>query len=120
MSNNTGVQLTSAESTKLVDSGPAQSRVYLWSLGVVDVNRVPPARNSEDGSVVKELAEVLGIQGCRRDEQLEVWPEPGQILDQPEQDICVECPLMRLIDHHHTAKQSTCKCYYKVRACILY
>lgn len=64
-----------AESTKLVDSEPVQSlqyrrtvdqsRVYLWGLGVVDVNRVPPTRDSKDGSVVKELAEVLGIQGGR-------------------------------------------------------
>ena len=65
MSNNTGGQLTSTESTTLVDSRPAQSRVYLWSLGVVDVNRVTPARDSEDGRMVKELTKVLGIQGGR-------------------------------------------------------
>ena len=38
-----------------------QRRVYLWSLGVVDVNRVTPAGDSKDGCMVKELAEVLGI-----------------------------------------------------------
>ena len=46
-------------------SAPVQSRVYLWSLGVVDINRVTPARDSKYGSMVKELAEVLGIQGGR-------------------------------------------------------
>lgn len=62
---------------------------YLWSLGVVDVNRVAPPRHSEDGSMVKELAEVLGIQGGGGDEQLEVRSKACQILDQAEKDVCV-------------------------------
>ena len=79
---------------------------YLWSLGVVDVNWVASARDSKDGGVVKELAEVLGIQRGRGDEQLEVWSEASQILDKAKQDICVKCALMSFVDHHHTASKT--------------
>lgn len=80
---------------------------HLWSLGVVDVNRVAPAGHSKDGSMVEELAEVLGVQGGRGDEQLEVGPEASQILDKAKQDVRVKRPFVSLIDHHHTTRQKT-------------
>ena len=90
----------------MTPSGFACNTFHLGSLGVVDVHRVTPPWHSEDWGMVKELAEVLCIQCGRGDEQLEVWPESGQVLDQPKQHICVERPLMCLVNHHHTVRKT--------------
>ena len=55
-----------------------------------------PARNSEDGRVVEKLGKLFRVEGGTGDEQLEVRPEPGDVLDQPEQDIRVQGPLVGL------------------------
>ena len=85
-------------------------RPYLRSLGVVDVNWIAPARDSEDGGMIKELAEVLGVQCGGGDEQLEVWSEAGQILDKAKQDVCMKRALMSFINHHHTASKERGNC----------
>merc|ERR1719458_1605493 len=68
---------------------------------VIDVNWEPSTGNPEDGGIVKELAELLSVQGGGGDQKLEVWPKSGDVLDQTEKNVSVEGPLVRLINYHH-------------------
>lgn len=54
--------------------------VGLRRLGVQDIDWISPARHSEDGRVVKVLAELFRVQRGRGDEQLEVGPEARDVL----------------------------------------
>ena len=58
----------------------------------------------EDGRIVKVLAELLRVHGGRGDEQLEVGPEARNVLDEAKQDVGVQRALVRLVDHHDTAR----------------
>lgn len=69
---------------------------------VEDINRESPARDPEDGCVVKETGEALSVQSGAGHQHLQVWSEPGDVLNQTEQDVCVERSLVGLIDDDHT------------------
>ena len=47
------------------------------------------------------LREFLGVYGGAGDEEFEVGSETRDVLDQSEQDVCVQRPLMRLVDYHN-------------------
>ncbi len=52
----------------------------LRCFGVEDVYRVAAAGYAEDGRVVKVLGELLSIERCAGDEQLQVWPKARYVL----------------------------------------
>ena len=58
-------------------------------LGVVNVDGKATARYPKNRGVVEKFRKLLGVQGGAGDEQLEVRPEPGNILDQTEEYVCV-------------------------------
>ncbi len=55
-----------------------------------------PAGYSKNGRTVEKLGELLRVQRGAGDEQLEVRPEAGNVLDEAEQNVCVQCPLVGL------------------------
>ncbi len=63
----------------------------------------PAAGDAEDGGIVKVVGELLRIQRGGGDEDFDVRPKARDVLDQPEQHICVQRALVRLVDHHHAA-----------------
>lgn len=69
---------------------------------VEDIYRKSPAGDPEDRGVVKETWKVLGVQSGTGHQHLQVWPEPGDVLDQTEQDVCMEGSLVGFINDHHT------------------
>lgn len=70
--------------------------VRLRGLGVVYVDGEPSAWNPEDRGVVEKLWELLGVESSAWDEQLEVGPESGDVLDEAEKDVCVQGSLVSL------------------------
>jgi hypothetical protein len=54
------------------------------------------ARYPEDWGAVEEFRKLLSIQGGAGDEELEIRPKPGNVLDQPEEDVRVQRPLVSL------------------------
>uniref|UniRef100_A0A8R7K0H9 Uncharacterized protein n=1 Tax=Triticum urartu TaxID=4572 RepID=A0A8R7K0H9_TRIUA len=80
--------------------------VRLRRRGVVDVHLVPPPGDLEDGGLVEEVAEPLGVERRAGDEQLHVRPEARDVLYQAEEDVGGERALVRLVhDHHAVARQ---------------
>lgn len=73
-------------------------------LRVEDVHREPPAGDSEYRRVVEEAGETLCVQGGAGHQHLQVRTEPGDVLDQAKQDVCVQCPLVGLINDDHTER----------------
>jgi hypothetical protein len=55
-----------------------------------------PTGYSKNGGAVEKLGELLGVQRGAGDEQLEVRPEAGNVLDKAEQNVRVQCPLVGL------------------------
>ena len=73
-------------------------------LGVVYLHRVASTRNPEYGGIVKKLGELVRVQGGTRDEKLDLWTEPRDVLYQTKQDVRVKSAFMSLIHNHHTGK----------------
>ena len=73
-------------------------------LGVVDIYRIASSWYPEDGSIIKELGELVRVEGGTGDEELHVWAKPGNVLYQTKEDVCVECTLMSLINNDDTAE----------------
>ncbi len=69
--------------------------------GVEDLDRKPAARNAEDGRFIEKVGKLLSIQRGAGDEYLEIRPESSNVLDQPEDDVRVKRPLVRLVNHDH-------------------
>lgn len=74
-------------------------------LGVVDVDRKPAARDPEYRSVIEETGETLCVQSSTSNQHLQVRPEACDVFDQPEQYVCVQCPLVSLINNDHTKEK---------------
>jgi len=74
--------------------------VRLWGLGVVYVYGESPPRDSEDGSTVEVVGKLLGVEGGAGYDELQVRAEARNVLDETEEDVCVERPFMGLVDHH--------------------
>ena len=62
------------------------------------------------------LREFLRVYGGAGDEQFEVGSESRDVLDQSEEDVCVQRPLMRLVDYHHAEVKT--KKTHKLEACL--
>jgi len=63
-------------------------------LGVIDIHREPTAGDAKDGGVIEEGWEFLSVQRRAADEELQVGPEPGDVLHQTEEDVRVQRPLV--------------------------
>eukprot|EP00982_Pelagococcus_subviridis_P007730 30718-Pelagococcus_subviridis.AAC.3 len=72
---------------------------------VQDVHRVPPTGNAEDGREVKVLAELFRVQRRGGDEELNLRPEPRDVLHQSEQHVRVQRALVRFVHHHHAVRR---------------
>ncbi len=72
----------------------------LGCLGVHDVDWISSAWYAEDGGVIEILAKLFGIQCGTGDQELQVRPEAGNVLDQAKEDVCVQCSLVSFIHHH--------------------
>ena len=79
--------------------------VSLGLFGVHDVHRVPSTGDAKDGRKVKVLRELLRVERRRRDEELNIGPEPGDVLYQPEQHVGVQRALVSLVHHHHRVRR---------------
>ena len=53
-----------------------------------------------DRGVIKVGAKLFGVQRGGRDDDLQVGAEEGNVLDQAKQNVGVQGPLVRLVDHH--------------------
>ena len=73
-------------------------------LGVVYLHRVASTRNPEYGGIIKKLGELIRVQGGTRDEELDLWTEPRDVLHQTKQDVRVKSAFVSLIHNHHTGK----------------
>lgn len=73
------------------------------NLGVVDVDGEAAARNAENGGIIKESREALGVQCGTGNQHLERRAEPGNVLDETEEDVSVEGALVSLVNDDHTA-----------------
>lgn len=69
---------------------------------VEDVDREPSARDPEDGRVVKEAGEALGVESSTGHQNLQVRSEPGDVFNQPEQDVRVKRSLVGFVYDDHT------------------
>ncbi len=69
---------------------------------VEDIDGEPPARDPEDGRVIKEAGEAFGVQSGAGHQHFQVRSEPGDVLNQTKQDVCVERSLVGLIYDDHT------------------
>ena len=74
--------------------------IRLRSFRVHDVDGVPTAGDVEDGRVVKIRREFGRVQSRGGDEELQVLSEARDVLQQAEEDVCVQRALVRLIQHH--------------------
>lgn len=69
---------------------------------VEDIDREPPARDPEDRRFVEEAGEALGVQSGAGHQHLQVRSEPGDVLNETKQDVCVERSLVGFIYDDHT------------------
>lgn len=69
---------------------------------VKDINRESPAWDPEHRRIIKEAREAFRVQSGAGDQNLQVWSEPGDVLNQTKQDVRVERSLMGLIYDDHT------------------
>lgn len=73
------------------------------NLSIEDIYREPPARDPEDRSVIEKAREALSVQSGAGHQHLQVRSEPGNVLNQTKQDVCVERSLVGLVYDDHTA-----------------
>lgn len=74
---------------------------------VEDVHGESPARDPENGRVVKEGGEARRVQGGTGHQHLQVGSEPGDVFDQAKQDVRVKSSLVSLVDKDHTERRKT-------------
>lgn len=86
---------------------PARCFIPPAYFGVEDINGEPPARDPEDGRLVEETGEALGVQGGAGHQHLQVCPEPGDVFDETKEDVGVERSLVRLVYDDHTGEGDT-------------
>ena len=65
---------------------------------VPDLDGECTPRHLDDGGTVEVLREALGVDGGRRDDDLELGPAGEQLLEVPEQEVDRQRPLVRLVD----------------------
>ena len=65
---------------------------------ITDLDRVGATGNLDDGSVTEMPGEPSGVDGGRRDDQLQIGPAGQQLLEIAEQEIDVQAPLVGLVD----------------------
>ena len=51
---------------------------------------------------VTHIRELFSVHGCTWNKKLEIWSEPGNVLHQAKQNICVQGPLMGFINDDNT------------------
>lgn len=73
--------------------------ISFWLLRVENIDRKTTSRNLENRRAIKELRELLSIKSRTRNQEFQVWPEPCHIFDKSKQDICMQSPLVSLINH---------------------
>ena len=65
--------------------------------------RKSSAGNTENWRIIKKFRKLFSVQGGAGNKKLKVWSESGDILDQTEQDVCVQSSLVSLrIDKNET------------------
>jgi len=67
---------------------------------VLDLHRVQPPRHLHHRRVEEVLREAFGVDGGRRDDELEVRPARQQLAQIAQQEVDVEAALVRLVDDH--------------------
>mmetsp|Transcript_15732 Transcript_15732/g.52661 ORF Transcript_15732/g.52661 Transcript_15732/m.52661 type:complete len:620 (+) Transcript_15732:595-2454(+) len=74
--------------------------VPLCFLGVEDFNWESASRDIDSWAVVEVLLELASIQSGTHDNQLHVLPLTDNLLDEAEEDICRDRPLVGLVQHN--------------------
>jgi len=64
----------------------------------------PLTWNAENGRVIKKVGELLAVHGGAGDQELELGPKPGDVLDKSEEHVGVQGALVRLVYDEHTVR----------------
>lgn len=83
---------------------------WLWysshaDLGIEDVNREAAPWDAEDGGIVKESGEAPRVEGCASNQHLQLRSEASNVLDQPKQDVGVQCAFVGFIYYDDTSEE---------------
>ena len=74
-------------------------RLFVLHRTITNFDRIHAARNLDHRSIVEVLRKALGIDRCRRDDELQIGTPGQQLLDIAEQKIDVQAALVRLVEN---------------------